>query len=125
MLTIDVNNYGTNYKLGLFKEKYVCDNSIYIGTIVIDCDDRDDIGEEYGDITVNTYASMENCVTLDNNNGPLSIEAFLKHKSWYEDLGKIDQGFCTYPFVKLTDEFLNNVDTYDTLVAKLEKQVNV
>ena len=48
------------------------------------------------------------CAYLDSNNVPDLVE-FVIGKGWCEQVGEGASGFCTYPFVEFTDEFLDEI----------------
>lgn len=78
------------------------------------CDDEDfpDSMIPYGDVTVNLDSSItgENYGFLDTNNCDPKLIKFLTKNGWIEDTGFIvPSGYCVYPIVKFTDEFLNEI----------------
>lgn len=98
------SRYGTEYELAFEKAYYV------YGGIAIEvwCDG------EYG---WEPYATLTKCLGdfppthcayLDSNNVPDLVE-FVIGKGWCEQVGEGASGFCTYPFVEFTDEFLNEI----------------
>lgn len=65
--------------------------------------------EPYGVLTVNLGATMpEGLAYLDSNNLPDLVE-FAIGKEWATKVGSGRSGYCEYPLVQFSDEFLNRV----------------
>jgi len=102
------SRYGTEYELAFEKATYA-----YFGNLAIEvhCKDKREryaFWEPYATLTVNLDPVMPNMAYLDSNNVPDLCE-FVIDKGWAEKIGEGTSGFCTYPLVLFTDEFLNDV----------------
>lgn len=105
------NQLGNEYNIMFYKGKYVNNDRIYIVAYSED--------EEYGgynpycDITINLPQSIPNgnYAFLDINDADLKLLNLMSEKGWIEDTGNFGfSGYCMYPLVRFTDEFLNQIN---------------
>lgn len=100
------NRYGTEYEIAFEATRYV-----YGGlAIEVHCREQEQgWWEPYGTLTKNLgYLTSTSRAYLDANNMPDLVE-FVLEKGWCEKVGEERSGFCTYPLVEFTDEFINEV----------------
>lgn len=99
------SRYGTKYKLMFEKTRYVS------GGVAIEvwCAEDDDCWEPYATMTKNLgYLPSAKWAYLDTNNVP-DLAEFVIDKGWCEQVGEGRSGFCSYPLVRFTDEFLDEI----------------
>lgn len=105
------SQWGDEYKVIFYKDNYVDNNRLYIGCM---CEDEEYGGyEPYCDITVNLaqYMPNGNFGFLDTNNGDPNLFNLMSERGWVEDTGIMGtSGFCIYPLVKFSDEFLAMIE---------------
>lgn len=105
------SQWGNEYNVVFYKDNYVDNNRIYIGCM---CEDEEYGGyEPYCDVTVNLAQNMPNgnFGFLDTNNGDPNLFNLMFEKGWIEDIGIMGaSGFCIYPLVKFSDEFLEMIE---------------
>ena len=101
------SRYGTEYEIRFIKARYM-----YGGSLAIKVEDFEPDGEwwePYATLTVNIDDfPYKRCAYLDSNNVPDLCE-FVLEKGWAKEVGCGRSGYCTYPMVAFTDEFLNDV----------------
>ena len=107
MKTYDfTSRYGTEYEIAFEVARYM-----YGGLAVeVHCRERgDEWWEPYGTLTKNLGDPLPgNWAYIDANNLPDLCE-FVIDKGWATQVGEGHSGFCTYPLVEFTDEFLEMV----------------
>ena len=107
MKTFDyTDSYGNEYKLAFEKVRYV-----YGGlAIEVHCQEDDsDWWEPYATLTKNVGDfPPTSWAYLDANNLP-DLVKFVLDKGWCEKVGEARSGFCIYPLVEFTDEFLDEI----------------
>lgn len=98
------NRYGDEYEIFFEKVRYL------YGGLAIDVWNKHEYGwEPYGTLTKNLGDfPPTSCAYLDANNLP-DLAEFVLGNGWAEVIGEGSSGYCTYPFVQFTDEFLENV----------------
>ena len=105
------NQWDEEYKLIFCKDNYANNNRIYIGCM---CEDEIYGGyEPYCNITVNLDCDMPdgNFGFLDVNNISLNLFDLMYKEGWIKDTGERGKsGFCVYPLVEFTDEFLEMIE---------------
>lgn len=100
------SKWGKEYEIRFIATEYIDGNTAVLVESV-----EPDIGwwEPYGDATVNLGEPLlEGMAYLDTNNMQDMADFMMMH-GWCEPIGFGHSGFCTYPLVKFTDEFLNTV----------------
>ena len=106
------SQWGNEYDVIFVKSSYRNNNRIYIGCY---CEDKECGGyEPYCDVTVNIASDMPegNYGYLDTNNADRNLIGLMFENKWIENTGRVGfSGYCTYPLVKFTDEFLNMIET--------------
>lgn len=106
------SQWGDEYKIVFYKDNYYDNNRLYIGCM---CEDKEYGGyEPYCDVTVNLAQNMPdgNYGFLDTNNGDPKLFELMFNKGWIKDTGMIGfSGWCTYPLVKFSDEFIKMIET--------------
>ena len=104
------NQWGNKHKVSFYKSNYMDNNRIYVGYM---CDDEDyDCMVPWGDVTVNLSQNMPegNYGFLDTNNGDPKLFDLMFKNGWIKDTGRLGfSGFCVYPLVEFTEEFLNEI----------------
>lgn len=110
MIEIEFNSYGKKHKAMFEKTLYVNGNNLYVG--VVTWDEEEEYWEPWCDLTVNLPGCVlaKNEAYLDTNNCNPEIIRCLFDKGYVIDTGKVGHsGFCTYPLVRFTEEFLNGM----------------
>lgn len=106
------SQWGNEYKVIFRKSNYANNNRLYIGCL---CEDEEYGGyEPYCDVTVNLAQNMPdgNFGYLDTNNGDQNLFDLMFENGWIEDTGNFGMsGYCIYPLVKFTDEFLKMIES--------------
>ena len=106
------SQWGNEYKIVFRKNNYHNNNRLYVGCM---CENEEYGGYElYCDVTVNLAQNMPdgNYGFLDTNNGDPKLFDMMFEKGWIEDIERIGfSGFCTYPLVKFSDEFIKMIET--------------
>lgn len=106
------SQWGNTYNIIFAKYNYANNGRLYIGCM---CEDKEYGGfEPYCDVTVNLNDKMPegNYGFLDTNNGDPNLFNLMYEKGWIEDTGNFGfSGFCIYPLVKFTDEFMKMIET--------------
>ena len=99
------SRYGTEYEIAFERTGYV-----YGGLAVEAYDKDEEYGwEPYGTLTVNLGGFCPtNQAYLDTNNLP-DLAEFVLDMGWAEVINEGQSGWCTYPLVEFTDEFLNEI----------------
>lgn len=102
------SKYGTNYEIVFTLAEYMNGNT----AVIVDCrniDEDDDYWDLYGDLTTNLGMPFgRNYAFLDTNNLQDLCDFVLMH-GWAEVTDHMQSGFCTYPLVRFTDEFLDEI----------------
>lgn len=106
-----MSQWGKEYKVVFVKNTYANNGQLYIGCL----NEDEDYGgwEPYCDITVNLNAALigENYGYIDVNNGDPKLFALMKRKGWIAETGFYGgSGFCSYPMVEFSEEFLKMLD---------------
>lgn len=102
--------FGVKYKARFFKNNYMNNNNLYIG--IVTWNKEYECWESWGDLTVNLpgMTCKLNEAFLDTNNCASEIITALMDKGYIKPTGVTRQsGFCTYPLVEFTEEFLNGM----------------
>lgn len=98
------SRYGTEYEIAFEKTLYV-----YDGVAVEVWCREENYWTPYATLTKNLGDfPPTHCAYLDANNVPDLVE-FVIGNGWAEQVGEGRSGWCTYPFVEFTDEFLDEV----------------
>ena len=109
MRTYDfTSRYGTHYEIAFEKAAYVFDGSV---AVEVWCkEDGEEYWEPYCSLTTNLsdFAGDDKTAYLDTNNTP-DICKFVLDKGWAKEIGTGRSGFCEYPLVVFSDEFLSDV----------------
>lgn len=107
MVEITFGFLGETYKARFEKSEYANNGNLYIG--VATWDEEYEYWEPWCDLTVNLGVSLPgNEAYLDTNNCAPEIIQCLMDKGYAVDTGMVKySGFCTYPLVRFTEEFLN------------------
>jgi hypothetical protein len=107
-----INNFGTEYELTFYTDKYCNNNSLYVGAMG-KCSE-DEWEEPYCDVTVNLPRSgiiqNERAAFLDMNNSGNVITKMIE-EGYIEIVDGMEErsGFCVYPLGIFTDKFWNEV----------------
>ena len=101
--------FGETYKARFWKNNYVNNKNLYIG--IVTWDEEYECWEPWGDLTVNLGVTCKpNEAFLDTNNCASEIISVLMDKGYVKPTGFTRQsGFCAYPLVEFTEEFLNGM----------------
>lgn len=108
MRTFDfTSRWGDKYEIAFAKTRYVSGNNL---AVEVACrEDGEEWWEPYGMLTVNIgWTFGERQAYLDTNNVPDLVE-FVMSNGWAKEIGEGHSGFCTYPMVEFTEEFVNEV----------------
>ena len=106
--TIEFKFYDTEYTLAFEKAHYYYDDRV---AIEVHCREKgEEWWEPFGTLTKNLpeYSTPPNAAFLDDNNLHKLCERVLD-EGWAQVIGEADSGFCVYPMVLFTDEFLEEV----------------
>lgn len=109
-IEITFKTWGAKHKARFWKSEYANNGNTYIG--IVTWDEEDECWEAWGDLTVNLpYTCLEeNQAFLDTNNCTPEIIEILIDKGYIKNTGVTKQsGWCVYPLVELTEEFLNGM----------------
>ena len=106
-IEINFKFYDETHRARFWKDNYVDNGNLYVGVTYWDEEFEDWM--PWGDLTVNLdIPCKSNEAFLDTNNCSPDIIRVLKEKGYIKDVGITRQsGFCTYPLVEFTEEFLN------------------
>lgn len=109
MIEITFNAYGETHKARFEKSEYANNRNLYVG--VQTWDDDYEYWEPWCDLTVNLDIIVpRNEAFLDTNNCTPELIRVLFEKGYAIDTEvRRSSGFCTYPLVRFTDEFLNGI----------------
>ena len=110
MVEITFGFLGEKHKAMFEKTLYVNGNNLYVG--VVTWDEEGEYWEPWCDLTVNLpgYVLEKNEAFLDTNNCAPEIIQCLFDKGYIIDTGMTRRsGFCEYPLVRFTEEFLNGM----------------
>lgn len=97
--------YG-EYELKLYKRTYTDNGNIAIQATI----EEDGFEEPWSMITVNIAMLPDKWACLDTNNNGDTILYELLDAGYCNLLGYEASGFCTYPIVEFTDEFLKGLE---------------
>ena len=100
------NRFGTRYTVSFEKKTY-----IYRGTAIeVWCKEPGSCyWEPYAMLTKNLGdLPPTNLAYLDGNNVPDLVE-FVLGNGWCKKVGECSSGYCVYPLVEFTEEFLNEI----------------
>ena len=104
-------NYGVNYELTFKKGAYKNNNSL---AIQIMCqEDGEEFQEPFAMLTVNLNSGElpSNCAFVDSNNCPTGIIMnLIADGVAIMTTVSAQSGFCTYPLVKFSDEWLASLE---------------
>ena len=101
------SRWDTEYEIKFVKCSYCCDGSLAIEAL--NKDEGGEWWEDYGTLTVNLgYPLLPGQAFLDTNNLP-DLADFVMERGWAEQVGMEASGFCVYPLVEFTDEFLTEI----------------
>ena len=101
------NRYGTEYEIAFEKMSYAYGGGL---AIAVHCqEEADGWWEPYATLTVNIDPlPSPSMAYLDTNNVP-DLAEFVVEKGWAREIGFGQSGYCTYPLVKFTEEFLDEI----------------
>ena len=102
------SSFGTEYTLAFEKASYAYGGGL---AVEVHCrEDGDEWWEPYGTLTKNLmgYFTPPNGAFLDANN-LRDLCARVIDEGWARPVGEAKSGFCVYPMVEFTDEFLDEV----------------
>lgn len=106
------SQWGKEYNVIFYKDSYANNGRLYVGCL---CEDEEYGGyEPYCNVTVNLEQKMPNgnFGFLDTNNGDPNLFNLMFENEWMENMGNFGMsGFCVYPLVKFSDEFLEMLET--------------
>ena len=102
------SRYGSTYEIRFVKANYACDGSLAV--LVEDKEPDFGFWEPYCNLTVNLggFGLGQSTAYLDANNVPDLCE-FVIENGWATIIGEGCSGFCTYPLVEFTEEFLGGI----------------
>ena len=110
-IEVKFNAYGEEHTARFFKDNYQNNGNLFIG--VLTWNEEWKFWEAWSDLTVNIppYVSMEkNVAYLDTNNGSRELFNVLFEKGYIVETGKYGfSGYCSYPLVEFSEEFLNGM----------------
>ena len=107
-----MSRWGDKYEIAFFKANYVSGDNL---AVEVECrEENQEWWEPYGMLTVNLgYTFGARQAYLDTNNVPDLVE-FVMGKGWAKEIGEGHSGFCTYPMVEFTEEFVDEIcETYE------------
>lgn len=102
--------FDEEYRARFCKSEYMNNGNLYVG--VVTWDEENEYWELWSDLTVNLpgMCCKPNEAFLDTNNCTPEIIVALMDKGYIKDTGLARQsGFCTYPLVEFSEEFLNGM----------------
>lgn len=102
--------FDEEHRARFYKSEYIVGRNLYIG--VVTWNEENEYWESWGNLTTNLPGMCldKNEAFLDTNNCAHEIIAALMDKGYIKDTGMTRQsGFCTYPLVEFTEEFLNGM----------------
>jgi len=102
------SRYGSTYEIRFVKANYANNGSLAV--LVEDFEPDLEYWEPYCTLTVNLdgYCFGQSMAYLDTNNVPDLCE-FVIENGWATVIGEGYSGFCTYPLVEFTEEFLGEI----------------
>ena len=100
------SRYGGTYEIRFVKANYACDGSLAI--VVEDFEPDFEYWEPYCNLTVNLggFGFGQRTAYLDANNVPDLCE-FVIENGWAKVIGEGRSGFCTYPLVEFSSDFID------------------
>ena len=106
-----MSQWGEEYNIIFVKDNYANNNRIYVGCM---CEDEEYGGyEPYCSVTVNIDFPLPegNFAFLDTNNGDRNLFKLMFDKGYMEEIEGLMgfSGFCAYPVVKFSDEFIEMI----------------
>lgn len=106
------SQWGKEYNIIFTKNTYANNGRLYVGCW---CEDEEYGGyEPYCDVTVNLIDRLPegNYGFLDTNNGDPRLFNLMSENGWIEETGNVGfSGFCVYPMVEFSEDFLNDLET--------------
>lgn len=117
MKTIEIifEAYGEKHRARFFESKYMNNKTLYVG--VLTWDEECQYWESWGDLTVNlpgTTSLDEREAFLDTNNCSKDLIVQLKKAGYIKETGITRKsGFCTYPLVEFSEEFMKGLCNRD------------
>jgi hypothetical protein len=100
------SRYGTDYTLAFEKASYAYGGGL---AIEVHCREKGEgWWEPYATLTKNLYPVGDSQAYLDENNLPDLVERVIA-EGWAVPIGADTSGFCIYPLVQFTDEFLDEI----------------
>ena len=107
MIEIEFNAYGETHKARFEKSEYANNRNLYVG--VATWDEEYQYWEPWCDLTVNLDIPLDgDAAFLDTNGCTPEIINALTDKGYVINTGMTrSSGFCTYPLVRFTKEFLD------------------
>lgn len=100
--------YGDEYEIYFEKCNYIVDDSL---AIAVWCrEPGEEFWEPYGTLTVNLgpFCFGPKTAYIDTNNLKGMCE-FVGEQGWARRVGEGRSGYCTYPLVEFTDEFIDEI----------------
>lgn len=103
--------FDEDYRARFWKSEYLNNGNLYIG--VVHWDEECKAWMPWGDLTVNLGMPLDkdkNEAFLDVNNCAPELIQELSAKGYIKDTGVVmPSGFCRYPLVEFSEEFLNGM----------------
>ena len=102
------SRFGGKYEIKFIKTAYMCDGSLAI--VVEDMEPGSEWWESYGNLTVNIggFFFGPHMAYLDTNNVP-DLCDFVLDMGWATIVGEGRSGYCTYPLVEFSEEFIDEI----------------
>ena len=99
--------FDEEHRARFYKSEYMNNGNLYIG--IVTWNEDYDEWKPWDDLTTNFPGCVleKNKAFLDTNNCPHEIIAALIDKGYIKEIRQ--SGFCTYPLVEFTEEFLNGM----------------
>lgn len=99
-------SWGETYELKFYKGNYTNNNNLAIQSTI----EEDGFEEPWSMVTVNIDPLPENWACIDTNNNGNSMLTELIDAGYCHVVGYKASGFCEYPVVEFTNEFLEEVE---------------
>ena len=108
MKTFNLTSYGHEYNIYFERTAYCYNDAL---AVMAYCSEPgEDFWEPYGVLTVNIseFSLGPNVAYLDTNNSAALCELVMSN-GWAKQIGEGRSGWCAYPLVEFTDEFLRDI----------------